>query len=176
MRKTGTETAGAIGPTPDDSAVREALRGVVDPELGASIVDLGLVRTIGVQDGHVRIELVLPAPGCPLAGWLAGQVQAAVAALPGIGRVDVNLLDEPWTPADRLAELAHVALASPSTAPAACTVRARRVLQALSVLAARLLENGPVAPSAISDHGVTISVDIQPGARRRPASDIGGSW
>jgi len=84
----------------DEAAVREALRGVVDPELWANIVDLGLVRTIAVEDGNVTIDLVLTVPGCPLSGWIVDQVRRAVDALPGVKQVDVRLLDEPWAPSD----------------------------------------------------------------------------
>jgi metal-sulfur cluster biosynthetic enzyme len=81
-----------------EEAVREALRQVYDPELGASVVDLGMVKRIEIADGQVTVQLVLTAPGCPLAGLIAWQVQRAVAALPGVTEVQVNLLDEPWQP------------------------------------------------------------------------------
>jgi len=84
----------------DEAAVRDALRGVVDPELWANIVDLGLVRSIGVDAGSVTVDLVLTVPGCPLSGWIVDQVRGAVEALPGVRQVDVRLLDEPWAPED----------------------------------------------------------------------------
>ncbi len=81
-----------------EEAVREALRGVIDPELGANVVDLGMVKRIGIMDGQVTVQLVLTAPGCPLAGLIAWQAQRAVAALPGVTDVRVEFLDEPWQP------------------------------------------------------------------------------
>ncbi len=81
-----------------EEVVREALRGVVDPELGANVVDLGMVREVEIADGQVTVKLVLTAPGCPLAGLIAWQAQRAVAALPGVTGVQVEFLDEPWRP------------------------------------------------------------------------------
>ncbi len=84
----------------DEAAVRDAMRRVVDPELGVNIVDLGLVRAIGVEDANVTIDLMLTIPGCPLSGWIVDPVRRAVETLPGARQVDVRLLAEPWTPSD----------------------------------------------------------------------------
>ena len=81
-----------------EEVVREALRRVMDPELGANVVDLGMVRRVEIADGQVTVKLVLTAPGCPLAGLIAWQAQRAVAALPGVTGVQVEFLDEPWQP------------------------------------------------------------------------------
>ena len=83
-------------------AVCEALRGVMDPELGANVVDLGMVKEVVIADGQVTVKLVLTAPGCPLAGWIALQAQRAVAALPGVMGVQVEFLDEPWQPSSAI--------------------------------------------------------------------------
>ncbi len=82
-------------------AVHDALRSVFDPELGENLVDLGMVRQIDIADGQVTVYLVLTVPGCPLAGWIAHEVQQAVSRLPGVKRVEVRLLDEPWQPPER---------------------------------------------------------------------------
>ena len=81
-----------------EAAVREALRTVIDPELGANVVDLGMVKGVEIADGQVTVKLVLTAPGCPLAGLIAWQAQRAVGALPGVTGVQVEFLDEPWQP------------------------------------------------------------------------------
>lgn len=85
-----------------ESDVLEALRTVFDPELGLSIVDLGLVYGIRVERGIVHITMTLTAPGCPLHDLMPAWVRTAVAALPGVARVEVELTFDPrWTP-DRM--------------------------------------------------------------------------
>jgi radical SAM protein len=82
--------------------VTAALRTVVDPELGMSIVDLGLVYGIEVEDGRVAIVMTLTAPGCPIHDVMPAWVREAVGRLPGVTEVDVTLtFDPPWTP-DRI--------------------------------------------------------------------------
>lgn len=83
-----------------EATVREALRSVIDPELGANLVDLGMVKRVEIAGDRVKVQLVLTAPGCPLAGWIALQAQRAVGALPGVAEVQVEFLDEPWQPPD----------------------------------------------------------------------------
>ena len=82
----------------DEKRIREALRQVVDPELGADIVDLNMIREINITGEKVKIGLVLTAPGCPLSGWITQQIKNAVSELPGVNEVEVELLDEPWEP------------------------------------------------------------------------------
>jgi serine O-acetyltransferase len=82
----------------NEQAVREALRTVIDPELGMNLVDLGMVKQIAIVAGQVSVQLVLTAPGCPLAGWIVWQVRQTLSALPGVKQVEVTLLDEPWQP------------------------------------------------------------------------------
>ncbi len=84
----------------DESTVREALRDVIDPELGASVIDLNMIRKIEISESKVSIDLVLTAPGCPLSGYITEQIRSVVGALPGVTQVDVKLLDEPWEPND----------------------------------------------------------------------------
>lgn len=80
--------------------VIDAMRAVLDPELGMSVVDLGLVYGVDLDGGAVRITMTLTAQGCPLHEVMAEGVRAAVAAVPGVTAVDVTLtFDPPWTPA-----------------------------------------------------------------------------
>ena len=69
--------------------IRDALRVVIDPELGENIVDLGFVYDISVSDGAVRITMTATTPGCPAAGFLKKGVANSAARVPGIGSVDV---------------------------------------------------------------------------------------
>jgi metal-sulfur cluster biosynthetic enzyme len=93
---------------PDESAVRDALRQVLDPEAGMNIVDLGLVYGIDVSDTAVRIDLTMTSAACPLAESIIDEVSAAVAAVvPPDTRIDVALVwDPPWTP-DRMSDFAR---------------------------------------------------------------------
>jgi len=79
--------------------VTEALREVFDPELGMSVVDLGLIYGIEVDAGRVRVEMTLTTQGCPLHDSMTRWVRQAVATVPGVADVEVVLTFEPpWTP------------------------------------------------------------------------------
>ncbi len=84
--------------------IRKALRGVIDPELGLNIVDIGLVYEIIVNetadvDADVIVKMTLTSPGCPAGGQIMGDVQNVVSDLEGVDRVEVELVWEPyWTP------------------------------------------------------------------------------
>jgi metal-sulfur cluster biosynthetic enzyme len=88
------------GPTDRSSAaeptVWDALRTVVDPELGASLVDLGIIRVARVAGTTATVDLALIMPGCPLAEWLKDKVRSGVLPLPGSQPVDVRIMDSPW--------------------------------------------------------------------------------
>jgi ATP-binding protein involved in chromosome partitioning len=67
------------------------LRGVVDPELGSDIVDLGMVQRIDVaDDGAVRVQVALTIAGCPLRTQIRQDVEAKVRSLPGVTAVKVD--------------------------------------------------------------------------------------
>jgi FeS assembly SUF system protein len=89
----------------------DALKSVHDPEIPVNIYDLGLIYDIErFDDGNIHITMSLTAPGCPVAGEMPGQVAEAVAAVPGTGRVDVDLVwDPPWSK-ERMSEDAKLAL------------------------------------------------------------------
>jgi metal-sulfur cluster biosynthetic enzyme len=82
--------------------VIEALRTVLDPELGMSLIELGLVYAIDITEGTVRVTMTLTAAGCPIHDAMLEWVRGAVGRVPGVGEVDVRLTFEPpWTP-DRI--------------------------------------------------------------------------
>ena len=83
----------------EEQAILEALQPVIDPEIGMSVVDLGMIREITVEGDKVEIKMVLTTPFCPLAGLLTEQVRQAAAAVPGVKEATVALLDQPWNPA-----------------------------------------------------------------------------
>ena len=96
-------------PEAPDWAVR-ALAEVYDPccrEKGISVVDMGLLRSVEVSDGHARVELLLTSGWCPFAARVLTDVTDAIGAQPGVDSCEVEVVwDEPWTP-DRLAESAR---------------------------------------------------------------------
>ncbi len=72
-------------------SVRDALKGVIDPELGASIVELGMVRAVEVAvDGTVEVEVALTIAGCPLRDQIRRDVETRVSSLPGVVSVEVR--------------------------------------------------------------------------------------
>ena len=93
---------------PDESAVRDALRQVQDPEAGMNIVDLGLVYGIEVSAVAVRVDLTMTSAACPMADLIVDEASVAVASIvPPDTEVDVALVwDPPWTP-DRMSDLAR---------------------------------------------------------------------
>lgn len=78
-----------------------ALRGVIDPEVGINILDLGLIYGLDWDgQGTLRVRMTMTTPACPLGAMLTDEVQAALQALPGVREVAVELVWEPeWTPA-----------------------------------------------------------------------------
>ena len=83
---------------PNEDQVREALRPVVDPEMGVSVVDLGMIREVEIEGDAVEIKMVLTTPFCPLAGVITEQVREAAAGVEEVEEAKVTLLDEPWDP------------------------------------------------------------------------------
>jgi metal-sulfur cluster biosynthetic enzyme len=90
--------------------VRKALRQVKDPELNLDLVVLGLVYDIQIDGEDVAVTMSLTSPACPVAGEIVNQARAAVEAIPGVRRADVELtFDPPWT-ADRIPPMIRSAL------------------------------------------------------------------
>lgn len=90
--------------------IRDALRVVIDPELGENVVDLGFIYDISVSDGVVRITMTATTPFCPASSFLKEGVEAAAGNVAGVGSVDVVMTFEPaWTPS-RIAPAARASL------------------------------------------------------------------
>jgi len=82
-----------------EAQVREALRGVNDPEIGKPIEDIGMLHSIEVDAGLVRVHVLLTIEGCPLRDRITQDVTAAVQPLAGVERVEVALT--PMSPEQR---------------------------------------------------------------------------
>ncbi len=88
-----------------------ALKTVFDPEIPADIYELGLIYKVDLKDDRsVDVMMTLTTPNCPAAGELPQMVENAIASVPGIGVVNVNLVWDPaWTP-DRMSDEARLVL------------------------------------------------------------------
>ncbi len=100
-----------VTPTPLEAQAMAALRTVLDPELGINVVDLGLVYRISADAEHVRVDMTMTSPTCPLGEHLAAEAEATLRrALPHIPGVEVRLVWEPpWRP-DMMSEDARTRL------------------------------------------------------------------
>lgn len=94
-----------------NAAVMDQLRKVLDPELGVSIVDLGLIYEVTVSpEGVCTISMTLTTIGCPLFGQIQKEIEDRVMEIETIEEVVVDLtFDPPWT-ADKMTEEARIQL------------------------------------------------------------------
>lgn len=99
------------GGAPSEEQVLEALKSVIDPELGINIVDLGLVYEVDVAEGgDVDIQYTLTTMGCPIGPLIEDQMRAFLAPLDGIGEVRPEMVLRPaWNP-EMMSEEAKAAL------------------------------------------------------------------
>lgn len=78
-------------------ALLEALKDVIDPELGYNVVDLGLIYSVTVDRGQAEIVMTMTTPGCPAADYIEAGVRARAEA--EIGQVSVAVVwSPPWSP------------------------------------------------------------------------------
>jgi len=84
---------------PTQENILQALSSVIDPEIGISITDLGLIYDIQIEGGRVGVKMTLTTVGCPLASRLVQQAQEAMEGVEGISEARVELVwDPPWNP------------------------------------------------------------------------------
>ena len=95
------ESLATTGVVSEDQ-VKLALRRVKDPDLQLNIMDLGLVYGIAVDGTTVKVDMTLTSPACPSGPELMTNAENEVKTLPGVEKVEVNLVWMPfWTP-DRM--------------------------------------------------------------------------
>jgi FeS assembly SUF system protein len=114
VKTTNMETNSALPPEETERLATEiiaALKTVFDPEIPADIYELGLIYKVDLKDDRsVDVMMTLTTPNCPAAGELPTMVENAVASVPGVGVVSVNLVWDPaWTP-DRMTDEARLVL------------------------------------------------------------------
>jgi|SRR5690625_1781893 len=101
-----------------DQAVKENLLGtlenVIDPELGIDIVNLGLIYDVHLDDdGHCTVTMTLTSMGCPLAGHIEQDIRYALADIPNVKEITVDIVwDPPWGK-DKMSRYAKIALGIP---------------------------------------------------------------
>jgi metal-sulfur cluster biosynthetic enzyme len=103
---TATENLGAYNDDPagpgeelTSERVYEALKAVVDPEIGIDIVNLGLIYDVALNDNNISVKMTLTSPGCPVGPMLQSQVYGIAAGMPGARNVQVDVIwVPPWDP------------------------------------------------------------------------------
>jgi metal-sulfur cluster biosynthetic enzyme len=101
--ETKDRVEGDVPATGDDAdglerEVWEALYSVDDPEMPVSIVDLGLIYGVELEDGHVTVDMTLTYTGCPARELLLDDVERAVEGVEGVDGATVELVWSPnWT-------------------------------------------------------------------------------
>ena len=108
------DTTSALSPEETErlgADIVAALKTVYDPEIPADIYELGLIYKVDIKDDRaIDVQMTLTTPNCPAAGDLPNFVENAVASVPGVGPVTVNVVLEPaWTP-DRMSDEARLVL------------------------------------------------------------------
>lgn len=84
-------------PSAQELAVRSVLETVMDPELGLSVIDLGLIREVHFLTGKTLVRMMLTTPFCPYAPQMMADVkQATESAVPQ--PAEVEILPDPWSP------------------------------------------------------------------------------
>jgi metal-sulfur cluster biosynthetic enzyme len=82
-----------------EEQVREALKSVIDPEIGLDMVSLGLLYGVAVEGSKVKVTMTLTTPACPVGPAFVNAVHQAVKAMPGVSDCDVDLVfSPPWDP------------------------------------------------------------------------------
>lgn len=113
MSETGTPAAAEStgdAPVPSTELVIEAIRPVVDPEIGISIVDLGLVYDVRMEDGVAHVTYTLTSMGCPVGPLIEHQVREILSMVPGLKGIELHLVfSPPWSP-EKMTEEARAAL------------------------------------------------------------------
>lgn len=86
--------------SPKEKEVFEALKNVIDPELGVSLVDLGLIYSVEVDDQNVcHINWTLTTMGCPIIELLQDMIKKAALQVAGVEKCEAKLVYYPqWTP------------------------------------------------------------------------------
>jgi metal-sulfur cluster biosynthetic enzyme len=82
------------------AAIRERLAEINDPEYPVSLVDMGLVRGVELEDGTARVRIAYCSLGCPCIQLIEDDIEEQLLQLDGVERVEVEEVFEPWSRRD----------------------------------------------------------------------------
>ncbi|WP_227320641.1 SUF system Fe-S cluster assembly protein [Acidisoma silvae] len=105
------EVAPPVSDSVSEDSVIEAIATVYDPEIPVNIYELGLIYAVDIaDDGKIKVEMTLTAPGCPSAQELPVMVREAIMVVPGVTACDVETVwDPPWD-MSRMSDEARLAM------------------------------------------------------------------
>ncbi|MGP0030249.1 MAG: Mrp/NBP35 family ATP-binding protein [Acidimicrobiales bacterium] len=122
----GSHPSPAPRPPRREDQVRECLRAVIDPELGDTIVDLGMVRAVAVDGDRVTVDVALTIAACPLRSQIETDVRGQVEALDWVGSVEIRVAS--MDAAERAAVMARARWKAREDAPETAVAATTRIL------------------------------------------------
>ena len=93
----GASESRTFAPSQQELAVRVALEAVLDPEIGLSVIDLGLIREINIFPDRTHVRMMLTTPFCPYAPQMMADVKQATEAVVPVP-CDVEIMPDAWSP------------------------------------------------------------------------------
>ena len=93
----GPASSVSSAPSQQELAIRSALETVMDPEIGLSVIDLGLIREVNVQPGKTLVRMMLTTPFCPYAPQLMADVKQATQSVVD-QECEVEIMPDAWSP------------------------------------------------------------------------------
>ncbi len=79
-----------------EEAVLDALKGVMDPELGIDVVSMGMIRDVKIEGDKVFLKVALTSPFCPFSRMILGEIRQKALEVPGVEEVEIE--EVPWQP------------------------------------------------------------------------------
>ena len=97
MSDENTNNSGPLTPEQKEDAVREALRSVIDPEIGLNVIELGLIRELQIEDESAHVVMILTTPFCPYAPQMLEATRSKAQETLGVPTT-IEVGTEVWRP------------------------------------------------------------------------------